>query len=114
MGEVWRGKHRLLARDAAIKLIRPEMLLPESGRDADNIRRRFEQDAKATASLRSPHTVALYDFGVSEDGAFFYAMELLHGIDLESLVKRYGPQPPARVIDFLRQACNSLAEAHQH
>jgi eukaryotic-like serine/threonine-protein kinase len=113
MGEVWRAKHRMLARDAAIKLIRPEMLLAESGRDANHIRRRFEHEARATASLRSPHTVALYDFGVAEDGSFFYAMELLDGIDLETLVKRFGPQPPARVIDLLRQACNSLAEAHQ-
>lgn len=113
MGEVWRGRHRLLARDAAIKLIRPERLQAESGRDAYNIRRRFEHEAKVTASLRSPHTVALYDFGVAEDGAFFYAMELLDGIDLESLVQRFGPQPPARVIELLRQACNSLAEAHK-
>lgn len=113
MGEVWRGKHRLLAREAAVKLIRPEMLLAKSGRDANTIRRRFEQEARATASLRSPHTVALYDFGVAEDGAFFYAMELLDGIDLETLVKRFGPQPPARVIHLLIQACNSLGEAHQ-
>jgi serine/threonine-protein kinase len=102
----------MLARDAAIKLIKPEMLL-NSSKNADLMRRRFEQEAKTTASLRSPHTVQLYDFGVSEQGAFYYVMELLDGIDLESLVKRFGPLPPARVIYILRQVCRSLAEAHQ-
>jgi eukaryotic-like serine/threonine-protein kinase len=63
--------------------------------------------------LRSPHTVELYDFGVAEDGGFFYVMELLDGVDLETLVQHFGPQPPARVIHILRQCCDSLAEAHQ-
>src|SRR5262249_34382975 len=62
--------------------------------------------------LRSPHTVQLYDFGVSEDGAFYYVMELLDGIDLETLVKRFGPQNPGRVVGLLKQVCQSLAEAH--
>jgi len=66
-----------------------------------------------TAALSSPHTVELYDFGVSDDGGFYYVMELLAGIDLETLVKEFGPQPPARVIAILRQVCDSLAEAHR-
>jgi serine/threonine-protein kinase len=75
--------------------------------------RRFEQEARATAQLRSPHTVELYDFGVTDDGVLYYAMELLDGIDLETLVRKFGPQPPARVAAILRQACLSLAEAHR-
>jgi serine/threonine-protein kinase len=67
-----------------------------------------------TAMLRSPHTVELYDFGVTEDGVFYYAMELLDGIDLEALVKKFGPQPPARVAAILRQVCLSLGDAHRH
>ena len=114
MGEVWRARHRMLARDAAIKLIQPDMLSRSSGRNAVLMRRRFEQEARATASLRSPHTVELYDFGVTEDGVFYYVMELLDGIDLETLVKRFGPQPPARVVWILRQVCGSLADAHRH
>jgi eukaryotic-like serine/threonine-protein kinase len=114
MGEVWRARHRMLARDAAIKLIQPDMLTRNSGRQATLMRRRFEQEAKATAALRSPHTVELYDFGVTEDGVFYYVMELLDGIDLETLVKRFGPQPPARVVWILRQVCRSLADAHRH
>src|SRR5213593_2093031 len=102
MGEVWRARHRMLARDSAIKLIRPEMLVSVAGKDVALIRRRFEQEAKVTAALRSPHTVELYDFGVSEDGGFYYVMELLDGIDLETLVKRFGPQNPGRVVDLLR------------
>jgi hypothetical protein len=114
MGEVWRAHHRMLARDAAIKLIRPDMLGPDSGKNAVLIRRRFEQEARTTASLRSPHTVELYDFGVTEDGVFYYVMELLDGIDLGTLVKRFGPQPPARVVWIMRQVCRSLADAHRH
>jgi tRNA A-37 threonylcarbamoyl transferase component Bud32 len=113
MGEVWRARHRMLARDSAIKLIRPSVLLSLAGKDATLIRRRFEQEARVTASLRSPHTVELYDFGVSDDGGFYYVMELLDGIDLETLVKQFGPQPPGRVVEVLRQVCQSLAEAHR-
>jgi serine/threonine protein kinase len=113
MGEVWRARHRTLARDAAIKLIKPEMLSQDSGSKAVLMQRRFEQEARATASLRSPHTVELYDFGVTEDGVFYYVMELLDGIDLETLEKRFGPQPAARVVWILRQVCGSLAEAHR-
>lgn len=114
MGEVWRARHRMLARDAAIKLIQPEMLSGKSGQNAFLIQRRFEQEAKATALLRSPHTVELYDFGVTEDGVFYYVMELLDGIDLETLVKTFGPQPAARVASILRQVCGSLSDAHHH
>ena len=90
MGEVWRARHNMLARDAAIKLIQPEMMTRGCGSDALVLRRRFEQEANATAVLSSPHTVALYDFGVTQDGVFYYVMELLEGIDLDTLVKRYG------------------------
>ena len=113
MGVVWRARHRLLKREAAVKVIRPEMLIRPI-REAENLRRRFEIEAKATASLRSPHTVALYDFGSNDEGGFFYAMELLEGFDLERLVKEHGPLPPSRVIHILRQACLSLEEAHRH
>jgi eukaryotic-like serine/threonine-protein kinase len=112
MGEVWRARHHMLARDAAIKLIQPDMLSGRSGSNATTIRRRFEQEARTTASLRSPHTVELYDFGVTRDGVFYYVMELLDGIDLETLVRKFGPQPPARVARILRQVCRSLSDAH--
>jgi len=110
MGEVWRARHRMLTRDAAIKLINPDML----GRAGTVIQRRFEQESKATAQLRSPHTIGLYDFGISENGVFYYVMELLDGIDLETLVRKFGPQPSARVVYILRQVCRSLADAHNH
>ena len=112
MGEVWLASHNLLARPAAIKLIRGDTLDLEPG-GADTALMRFEQEAQATASLQSPHTVDLYDFGVSEDGTFYYVMELLDGIDLESVVGRFGPLPAERVVHILRQACLSLGEAHR-
>ncbi len=110
MGEVWLARHAMLARPAAIKLIRPEIL--GMSRD-DTVGRRFEREAQATASLSSPHTIQLYDFGVDSDGSFYYVMELLKGLDLDSLVKRFGPIPAQRAAHFLRQVCLSLGEAHQ-
>jgi hypothetical protein len=107
MGEVWRARHRLLIRPAAIKLIRP----PVSG-DAGLLLRRFEREARATAALKSPHTVQLYDFGATDDGRLYYAMELLDGLDLDTLVHQYGPQPAERVVHILRQVCSSLQDAH--
>jgi tRNA A-37 threonylcarbamoyl transferase component Bud32 len=111
MGEVWHAHHRLLARPAAIKLIRAERLFDDAG----GLRlalQRFRREAEAAASLRSPHTIQLYDFGLAADGRFYLVMEFLDGVDLESLVRRFGPQDPRRVIHLLRQACHSLAEAH--
>ena len=113
MGEVWRARHKTLARDAAVKLIRPEVLHSSSGREEELLRRRFHREAKVTASLCSPHTVGLYDFGQAKDGAFYYVMELLEGIDLQTLVDRFGPLPPARVAHILQQVSQSLAEAHR-
>ncbi len=112
MGEVWRASHRLLARPAAIKLIRPA-LAGSAGIPGEAVRR-FEREAQAIAGLRSPHTVNLFDFGVASDGAFYYAMELLDGLDADSLVKRFGPVPAERAIYMLRQVCHSLSEAESH
>ena len=109
MGEVWRARHQLLARPCAIKLIRPE-LLGEKSREAAT--ERFRLEARTIARLTSPNTVRLYDFGVSETGSFYFVMELLSGMDLASLVHRFGPLPPERVVSILRQACRSLGEAH--
>jgi eukaryotic-like serine/threonine-protein kinase len=112
MGEVWRANHRLLARPAAIKLIRPEVL---SGSDPDRqfeLRTQFEREAQAISSLRSPHTIQLYDFGVADDGSFYYVMELLDGFNLQTLIERFGPIPVERAVQLLRQVCHSLAEAH--
>ena len=108
MGEVWKARHRLLARPAAIKIIRPSNAPSIAATDAAS---RFEREAQAIASLRSPHTVDLFDFGIAEDGTFYYVMELLDGLDAERIVKRFGPMPSARVIHVIRQVCHSLSEA---
>jgi serine/threonine-protein kinase len=112
MGEVWRARHQLLARHAAIKLVRPEVLGARNEADARVLLRRFEREAQATASLSSPHTIQLFDFGMTGEGTFYYVMELLAGRDLESLVREFGPVPANRAIFLLRQACHSLADAH--
>ena len=108
MGEVWRARHRLLARPAAIKLIRPMAASSGTGSEAAS---RFEREAQAIASLRSPHTVNLFDFGIADDGTFYYVMELLEGLDAERIVNKFGPMPAARVIHVIRQVCHSLSEA---
>jgi eukaryotic-like serine/threonine-protein kinase len=112
MGEVWRAEHRFLARNAAIKLIRPEVLGASGERDTRIMLRRFEREAQATAALSSPHTIRVFDFGVTRERTFYYVMELLVGRDLESLVREFGPLPADRTIYLLRQACHSLADAH--
>jgi len=111
MGEVWRANHRLLARPAAIKLVRADALGANS-RAREAVLQRFEREAQDTATLGSVHTVDLYDFGITEEGDFYYVMELLNGISLEQFVKTFGPMEPARTVYVLRQACHSLAEAH--
>lgn len=106
MGEVYRAEHRLLKRPCAIKLIRPG-----SAADERAIAR-FEREVRATARLSHWHTVEVYDYGRTEDGAFYYVMELLRGLSLEDLVRRHGPLPAGRVVRLLRQVCGALAEAH--
>jgi tRNA A-37 threonylcarbamoyl transferase component Bud32 len=110
MGEVWRAEHQLLARKAAIKLVRKDVVRDQQ--HAVLIQERFRREAQTLASMRSRHTIELYDYGVTDDGTFFYVMELLEGLDLSILLRDYGPQPAARVIRILHGACQSLAEAH--
>jgi serine/threonine-protein kinase len=111
MGEVWLARHALLARPSAVKLIRQDALEGDS-KERQHLERRFQREAQATAQLRSPHTVELYDFGITDEGGFYYVMEYLDGVDLDSLVKRFGPVNPARAVYLLMQACISLGEAH--
>jgi len=114
MGEVWKARHNLLASSSAIKLIKPEMILQSSGdSNPDLAIRRFEREARATAALKSPNTINLYDFGQSESGICYYVMELLDGMDLGALVERFGPIEPGRAIKLLKQVCYSLIEAHE-
>ncbi len=112
MGEVWRAEHALLARPAAIKLMRPEVLGGSSLDRLSELQARFEREAQATSRLQSPHTIQLYDFGIADDGAFYYVMELLDGFDLEQLIDQFGPVPVERAVHLLQGVCHSLSEAH--
>src|SRR5690242_18876009 len=112
MGEVYLAHHRMLARPAAIKLIRPEALAGDDAGTAGLATTRFRREAEAAAHLKSPHTVQLYDFGITDEGRLYLVMELLDGIALDHLVAAEGPLPAPRVVRMLRQICESLEEAH--
>ncbi len=114
MGEVWRARHRMLARPAAIKLIRPVLIGPGGNGASTDLAQRFEREAQVIARLRSPHTVDLFDFGVADNGAFYYVMELLEGLDADRLVRQFGPLPAERAIFLLCQICHSLSEAESY
>ncbi len=105
MGAVYRGRHAMLRRPTAIKLIDVEKVTETSIS-------RFEREVQTTSNLNHPNTIAIYDYGRTPEGVFYYAMEYLDGIDLQTLIETYGPQPAGRVIYILKQMCGSLYEAH--
>jgi len=105
MGTVYRGHHAMLRRQSAIKLLNVERVNETSIN-------RFEQEVQITCNLNNPHTIAIYDYGRTPEGVFYYAMEYLDGINLQDLVDKFGPQPEGRVAKILDQLCSSLFEAH--
>jgi serine/threonine-protein kinase len=107
MGEVWVAHHAALRRDVALKILRPDPL----GASPLAVSR-FEREVRATTELVHPNTVRVFDYGVTDDGLWYYAMELLEGEHLGALVEREGPLPAPRAIHLVSQAARALAEAH--
>jgi hypothetical protein len=105
MGVVYRGRHAMLHRPTAIKFL-------DVDKTNDETIARFEREVQLTARLTHPNTIAVYDYGRTPEGIFYYAMECLEGINLEELVRKFGPLPEGRAIHILQQVCGSLAEAH--
>jgi len=109
MGEVWLGKHQMLARTAAIKLIKTDR---DGSVLAETTIKRFQKEVAAAVLLKSHRTVEVYDYGIADDGSFYYVMEHLDGKDLLDVVRASGPMPWQRVVYILKQVCHSLGEAH--
>ena len=105
MGVVYRAHHAMLHRPTAVKFLNAEKTNEQSVA-------RFEREVQLTSQLTHPNTISIYDYGRTPEGIFYYAMEYLQGIDLEGLVRKFGPLPEGRVIHILEQVCGSLAEAH--
>jgi hypothetical protein len=105
MGSVYRARHAFLRRPTAVKMLNTEQV-------AEGALARFEREVQLTSQLNHPNTISVYDYGRTSEGVFYYAMELVQGINLEELVKEYGPLPEGRAIAILRQVCGSLTEAH--
>lgn len=105
MGVVYKGHHSMLRRPTAIKMLDVDKVNDESIA-------RFEREVQITCQLNHPNTIAIYDYGRTPEGLFYYAMEFLDGINLQTLVEKYGPQPEGRVIHILSRVCGSLFEAH--
>ncbi|MGD9720512.1 MAG: serine/threonine protein kinase [Pirellulales bacterium] len=105
MGAVYRASHALLRRPTAVKLLEPS-------RTTDVAIARFEREVQLTSQLNHPNTITIYDYGRTDEGVFYYAMEFLDGYSLQSVVEGFGPQPDGRVIQILLQVCGSLLEAH--
>lgn len=107
MGAIYKARHTMLQRLAAIKFLRADKITPE------NVRQ-FEQEVQLTSTLSHPNTISIFDYGRTGDDLFFYAMEYVDGLTLDQLVERDGPIVAGRVLSFLQQIAGSLAEAHWH
>ncbi len=105
MGSVYIGAHELLKREVAIKVLEKDELTSTAAS-------RFAREVQLTAQLRHPNTIAIFDYGCTDDGTFYYVMEYIEGITLQELIDQYGRQSPGRVISLLIQMCGSLSEAH--
>jgi serine/threonine-protein kinase len=105
VGEVFRAHHALIRRPVAVKVLRPEIA-------GEKNLERFEKEVQRTSRLTHPNTVSIYDYGLTTDGLFFYAMEYLDGADLDRVVEMAGPLPASRVLHILQQVCGALEEAH--
>lgn len=107
MGEVWLAWDQSLHRNIALKILRVGTASNPAAL------RRFELEAQAAGRLRGPHVAHVFDFGASDDGLYYIAMEYLDGMNLASLIEKFGPLPPARAIHLAIQACYALEEAHE-
>lgn len=107
MGAVFKAKHIMLRRAAAIKFLRVDRISAESIQQ-------FETEVQVTSTLSHPSTISIFDYGKTSDDLFYYAMEYIDGCTLQQFVEADGPVPDGRVQRILLQICGSLSEAHAY
>ncbi len=105
MGEVYRARHAMLTRPTAVKLLKPDQV-------SQLALARFEREVQLSSQLTHPNTIQIYDYGRTDEGVFYYAMEYLDGLSLAELIRRHGPLSTGRALHILSQVCGSLSEAH--
>lgn len=107
MGEVWLAWDQSLHRNIALKILRVGTASNPAAV------RRFELEAQSAGRLRGPHIAHVFDFGASDDGLYYIAMEYLDGMNLATLIEKFGPLPVPRALHLAIQACLALEEAHE-
>src|SRR6266852_369958 len=106
MGSIYRGKHVMMAKTVAVKVLRPSL----AGDDV--VVARFSREAKAASRISHPHAVSVTDFGEAENGVVFLVMEYLEGRTLKEIIRSEGPLPLKRVVEIIRQVTGALDAAH--
>ncbi|WP_157601357.1 serine/threonine protein kinase, partial [Stigmatella aurantiaca] len=109
MGRVYKAIQSPLDRMVALKILNPQY-----GQDKDpGFQRRFFLEANVTAKLRHPNTITIIDYGKTDDGIYYIAMEYLEGLTLSQLLTQTGPLPWPRALSIAQQIARSLREAHK-
>jgi serine/threonine protein kinase len=108
MGTIYRARHELLGRDAAVKVLRAELT-----RDPELVDR-FFTEARAATAIRHPSIIEVFDFGYTEAGEAYLVMELLEGQSLHACLKAQSPAglPEAQAVHIARSLANALVAAH--
>lgn len=106
MGSIYRAEQVTLGKQVCIKVLHPHLV------GDYELSKRFHREAKAASRLHHPNAINIIDFGTSEDGVHYIAMDFLQGRDLAHLLRDDFPLEPLRILNLVEQVCSALDEAH--